>query len=157
MVQIQNGHKRFLLSLQIDVFPRFDDPDRARAAWECGGGSGSFAPCWILQQGETLAVETAVKCIVVHPICGADLKDEAEIRGPAAADPVPDRTRVKHHGSAVRFPWAWKERHHWRSNPHGDRPEEYRIPDPFPGKYGAVPPAGTERGCADARGFSSST
>ena len=45
-------------------------------------------------KAETLAVETAVKCIVVHPICGADLKDEAEIRGPAAADPVPDLSLI---------------------------------------------------------------
>lgn len=60
-------------------------------------------------KAETLAVETAVKCIVVHPICGADLKDEAEIRGPAAADPVPDRTRVKHHVQPFVFPGHGKK------------------------------------------------
>ena len=58
-------------------------------------------------KAETLAVETAVKCIVVHPICGADLKDEAEIRGPAAADPVPDRTRGMERKAclAIQSPW----------------------------------------------------
>ena len=60
-------------------------------------------------KADTLAVETAVKCIVVHPICGADLKDEAEIRGPAAADPVPDRTRVKHHVQPFVFPGHGKK------------------------------------------------
>ena len=54
-------------------------------------------------------LKAAVKCIVVHPICGADLKDEAEIRGPAAADPVPDRTRVKHHVQPFVFPGHGKK------------------------------------------------